>query len=161
VSAVAGGTSTIFGTSGSDLTFTGAGGLIYAAGVGNETLNAATASGNLTVFGGSGADSLATGSGDDSILAGGGSDTLNAGAGTNQLFWVSGTSGAGVTDFVTDSVANIANDTFTFIGYGAAPSESVVGGQVTLTLSDNTKVVFTNLTSDSQLNGHINIFNPS
>jgi hypothetical protein len=77
------------------------------------------------------------------------------------MFWVHGLSGAGVTDFVTDSVANIANDTFSFVGYGAAPTESVVGGHVTLTLSDNTTVVFTNLTSESQLNGHINVFNPS
>jgi hypothetical protein len=66
---------------------------------------------------------------------------------------------AGATDFITDSAANIANDLFSFNNYGTAPTEAVTGGQVTLTLSDHTTIVFTNLTSTSQLNGHINNYN--
>ena len=57
------------------------------------------------------------------------------------------------------SAASIANDTFSFNNYGAAPTEAVTGGAVTLTLSDNTKVVFTNLTTTSELDGHINLYN--
>ena len=84
---------------------------------------------------------------------------MNAGAGSNLFLFVAGHT-AGATDYITDSAANIANDTFSFNNYGAAPTEGVNGsGQVTLTLSDHTTIVFTNLTSDSQLNGHINNYN--
>jgi hypothetical protein len=157
----AGSTSTIFGAAGSSATVGGAGNLIYSASTGNATLNGASATGNVNAWlpgSGSGADSITTGSGNDTITAGAGSDTLNAGAGSNVFLFVAGHT-AGATDFITDSAANIANDLFSFNNYGPTPTENLSGSQVTLTLSDNTTIVFTDLTSTSQLNGHINNYN--
>ena len=143
------------------MTFSGAGNLTYSAATGNVTLNAAAASGNLNVWlpgSGTGADSITLGSGNNTVTAGAGSDTLGGVGGTNLFLFVAGQT-AGATDYITDSAANIANDTFSFNNYGAVPTEAVTGGAVTLTLSDNTKVVFTNLTSTSELDGHINLYN--
>jgi hypothetical protein len=93
------------------------------------------------------------------VTAGAGSDTLNGGGGTNLFLFVAGQT-SGATDYITDSPANIANDRFSFNNYGtAALTEAVTGGAVTLTLSDNTKVVFTNLISTSELDGHLNFYN--
>ncbi len=143
------------------MTFSGAGNLTYSAATGNVTLNAAAASGNVNAWlpgSGTGADSITLGSGNDTVTAGAGSDTLSAGSGTNLFLFVAGQTG-GATDYVKDSPANIANDTFSFNNYGADPTKAVIDGAVTLTLSDNTKVVFTNLNSTSELDGHLNFYN--
>jgi hypothetical protein len=135
------GGSTIFGSSGSNVTFNGSGDLAYSASVGNVTLNAAAASGNVTAT---------MSGGNATIIAGAGAETLNAGAGNNQyLFDIAHTGGA--TDFIKESAANIATDTFTFSHYSAAPVVGLTGTAVTLTLSDNTKIIFSNLTDPSLL----------
>jgi Ca2+-binding RTX toxin-like protein len=149
------GASTIFGSFNSDVTFAGNSPLTYSATSGNVTLNASAATGDVTASLG-GSASISTGTGNDSINVGFGSETLNAGGGSNQYFFVAGQT-SGAVDFITDTLANInaGHDTFNFSGYGAA-SNSIVNGALTLTLSDNTTIVFTNLTSISQLNPHIN-----
>jgi len=150
------GGSTIFGGSSSNVTFGGQGSLNYSASEGSVTLNAATATGNVNAsLGGAGGSSVTSGSGNDTltVTTGAGADTLNAGAGNNQYHFIAGATG-GATDFITDSAANIANDTFTFQNYTVA-SSSVDGTGLTVTLSDNTKLVFTNLNDINQLTPHI------
>jgi len=166
-STVTGGTTqaSIFGGSGSVVNFFGndAGGL-FLAGAGNETLNAALSTTSNLLAGGTvagSAVSLVGGAGSDTLFAGSGADTLSAGAGSNDFaFFQGATSGNNVQDFVTDFSAN---DTLFLVGYDSAQSAaSVLAGAtsgangVTLTLSDNTKITFTNLTDTSTLNGKIN-----
>lgn len=140
------GGSTIFGGANSNVTFNGSGDLAYSAAAGSVTLNAAAASGKVTAT---------MGSGENTFIAGAGAETLTAGSGINHFSFIAGNT-AGETDVINDTVANIANDTFSFTKYSTTPVDSTVtGGPLTLTLSDNTKLIFTNLTNINQLNPHI------
>jgi hypothetical protein len=155
-SASSSGLSVIGGTG--PLTFIGAGNLAYSAGAGNASLNAASATGNVAAtLAGFGNDSITTGSGSDTLMAGAGPDTLNAGDGSNLFQFVFGQTD-GAADVIGDSATQLASDTFNFVNYDGLPVESLTNGALTLTLSDSTTIVFTNLTSISQL-GHINIVN--
>jgi len=157
------GTATIVGLTGSSVTVTGAQNLIYSAATGNATLNAGGSTGNVRAWlpgSGTGADSIVSGSGNDTLTLGSGADTLNSGSGTD-VFYILKAQTAGAQDFITN--ASITNDTFNFIGYGSSSSAAQLiasattgSSGVTLTLSDNTKVTFTNLTSASSLTGHVN-----
>jgi Ca2+-binding RTX toxin-like protein len=96
--------STLFGSAGSATTYfstSSAGGALYAAGTGNETLNAAGSTTNNTMFGGvdpTAGNSLAGGVGNDMYMAGTGSDTMVGGAGANVFAFDNGH--AGGNDFI-------------------------------------------------------------
>ncbi|HEY4043023.1 MAG TPA: DUF4214 domain-containing protein [Rhodopila sp.] len=154
-----GSSSTIFGNAHSNVTFDGSGNLAYTALAGNVTLNAAAATGNVVATLAGGADTVTLGNGNDTVIAGSGSETLDAGSGNNAYEFTLGQTN-GVTDFITESAANLANDTFTFTGYTNLPVETTVGTELELTLSDHTRIIFTNISSDAQI-GHINIVNPT
>ncbi len=97
------------------------------------------------------------GSGADTFLAGAGADTMVGGAGSNVFaFFAAATNGN--QNYITDFNAN---DSLYLIGYATTQSAAALltnattTNGVTLTLSDSTKVTFTNLSSTTALNGHI------
>jgi Ca2+-binding RTX toxin-like protein/plastocyanin len=157
------GGTTLFGGSGGAIRYTGdAGELLYAAGSGNETLDALGSSTGNQMFGGldpSGHDLIIGGSGNDTLVAGSGSDTLIGGAASHDLF-VFFSSNGGIA--ANDVVANFsANDTVLLSGYGVAAAADALsgatsgGGSTTITLSDNTRITFSDLSSVSSLAGHM------
>ncbi len=143
-SSVAGGAggTTVFGGAGGAIDYTGSSGsLLYAAGSGNETLNAAGSSTDNTLIAGNGSAMMTGGSGSDAFI-----------------FIASMTSGAGGTDVIADFASN---DAVSLVGYGANAAADALNtavsdsGGTTITLSDNTKVTFLNLSDASSLAGHI------
>jgi Ca2+-binding RTX toxin-like protein len=157
------GVTTIFGGNGSivnyDVTTGGAGVLV--ASEGSETLNASLSTSSNTIAGGldvNGADSLIGGVGNDTFFGGAGSDTMTGGGGRDLFAFFSRTT-TGQHDTITDFNGS---DTVVFGGYDPNQSAttlvnnaSTANGQVTLTLSDNTQVTFSNISNASALNGHI------
>jgi hypothetical protein len=161
------GPSTIFGTSNTSVTFTGSNALTYSAASGNATLNATGTTASVTVASLGGAASVSTGAGNDSITVGYGNETLNAGGGANNYFFTAGQT-SGATDYINDSFANLVtagNDTFTFTNYTSnSQNWSATNGAATLTLADNTKIIFVNvsatLPNEAALVGHFNVVTP-
>ena len=155
------GVSTLFGGSGGVVDYISSlGGGIFVAGTGGATLNAAGSSASDTLSGGNvaGNVSMVGGSGDDTFFAGNGSDTMTGNAGSN-IFAFFATTTAGQTDVITDFNAN---DAVYLIGYSAEQTASALqnvavvnASGVTLTLSDQTEITFSNLTSEAALNGRI------
>lgn len=152
---ISGGTGavTLFGGSGSNVTFTDTAhqGLLYLAGTGNETLDASGSNGNDSLFGGTqpGANLLMkAGSGNDTITAGPGNDTLVAGSGKDLFVFFNGA--AGGQDFINGLTSN---DTVALAGYSLSSLTSslqnaqVTGQGVKITLSDNTSITFSGLSS--------------
>ena len=135
---------------------------MFAAGGGNETLIASGSSSNFIAAGtdSSGTNTLVGGSGNDTFSAGAGTDTMTSGSGDNAFAFF-----AQSTDGKADVVTNwTTNDSLLLIGYSPAGSASSVvqnatdtSGGLTMTLSDNTTITFSNLTTstESELNGHI------
>lgn len=167
---------TIFGASGANLSFVGSasGGFQFHAYAGNETLNGGGSSAVENFFGSTISSANAVfggGTNNDTFFVGSGSTTMTGGGGNDTfvvLRQVTSVSGSGshvtITDFNT-------NDTLFIAGYSSAngglsnvlanatgPGVSGTGSGITLTLSDNTTVTFTNLTSVSTLNGKIGYF---
>jgi Ca2+-binding RTX toxin-like protein len=153
------GGATLFGAANNDITFsstsTVAGALILG-GSGAETLSA---SGTTSfIYAGSGNDSLIGGSGTNNLVAGVGADTLVGGSGTTN-FTFSALYTAGQHDYVM----NFQSQDYLFaVGYASTVTSAslianatVANNQVTLTLSDQTKITFTNVSSASTLSGHI------
>jgi Ca2+-binding RTX toxin-like protein len=150
--------STLFGAVGSSIAYfstSSAGGVLYAAGSGNETLNAAGSSANMTIFGGqdpAGGDSLVGGSGHDVLVAGSGSDTMTGSTGSNVFIFDKGE--AGGHDFITDYNGQ---DMVGLFGYGsgagtaALAAATVAGDSTTIALSDSTKITFENITTPSSI----------
>jgi Ca2+-binding RTX toxin-like protein len=98
------------------------------------------------------------GSGSDTMLAGLGSDTMSGGAGSNTFAFFAANTG-GAHDIITDFNAN---DAVYLIGYDPAQTASTLqdaatvnASGVTLTLSDNTQITFTDLSNVQTLDGHI------
>jgi Ca2+-binding RTX toxin-like protein len=148
------GASTLFGSANHTLSYSGSGALEYVALDGNETLGAAGSTGNNVLFAStvsSANDLIISGTGADTFVAGGGADTLAGGGGSNTYYFLEKYT-TGQTDFITDLTSN---DQVNLIGYDSTKSSvSSENGSTTLTLSDNTKITFVNL---SNLNGtHIN-----
>ena len=157
---------TLFGAANGNAYFNGSGSLTFLAGAGNETLDAAGSSGNNNLVAGSdsnGNDSLVGGSGTNSFIAGAGADTMASGSGNNAFAFF-----AQATDGKADVVTNwTQNDSLFVVGYSPADSaqglldNATIGANgVTLTLSDNTTITFTNLTNTTELQGHI-LYSPS
>lgn len=157
------GETTVFGGAGSNTTFNSTTGqAILVAGLGNETLNAAGSSANNMFSASSDASSsalLVGGSGSDGMFAGAGVTTMTGGAGADSfVFYKAAT--AGQHDFITDFGTD--DDGLFLSGYDPSQSASsllnnavVNGSGVTITLSDNTQITFSNLTSTDSLNGKI------
>jgi Ca2+-binding RTX toxin-like protein len=98
------------------------------------------------------------GSGSDQLFAGAGSDTLTGGAGSDIFAFFNSTT-IGKANVITDFSSQ---DSLYVIGYDSTSSASalqnaavVSAAGVTITLSDNTSITFSNLTSASQLDGKI------
>ena len=143
------GGATLFGTSGSSMTYTGPGSILYGAGAGNETLSAGSATGVGTFFASTlsgGNDAVFGGSGGNIFVAGAGADTFAGGAGADTFNFLSKfTAGSGVSDVVYNLDGNDAVNLF---GYDSTQSSvSVSAGNLTLTLSDNTKITFVDVTT--------------
>jgi Ca2+-binding RTX toxin-like protein len=150
--------STLFGSAGSAITYfstASTGGALYAAGTGNETLNAAGSTANNTIFGGADStagNSLVGGSGSDTFTGGTGSDTMVGGSGSNNFFFTDGA--AGGNDFI---VGYTSSDVVGLFGYGsgaataALAAATVAGGSTTIALSDNTKITFENVSTPSSI----------
>jgi Ca2+-binding RTX toxin-like protein len=158
------GTTTTKGGEGNSIEYinTTTGGLFHEAGGGNETIDASLSRGPVTLFGGS-LDSphnqlLIGGAGNDIITAGTSAETLVGGGGANQFFFTKGEGGPGsvnvISDFSAIDVAYLAD-------YGpneaaaALAGATTAGGSTTITLSDNTKITFTGVTSTAALTGHV------
>jgi hypothetical protein len=162
------GQTTLIGADGSSMFFSGSGGgLAFSAGDGNETLNASAASSN-NVYG-AGIDSLAN----DTIIGGIGMDTFIAGAGADSFvggpnadsfaFFESVTSAnaSGAQDYVTNWTPS---DSLFLIGYDTTQGQTassvinsgtVANGSLTITLSDNTKITFNDVTDKSEFDGRV------
>jgi Ca2+-binding RTX toxin-like protein len=150
--------STLFGSAGSAITYfstSSVGGALYAAGTGNETLNAAGSTSNNVIFGGADStagNSLVGGAGNDTYVVGTGSDTMVGGSGSNEFAFDSGH--AGGNDFI---VGYNANDVVGLFGYGTAAAATalatatVAGGSTSIALSDHTKITFENVSTPSSI----------
>jgi hypothetical protein len=162
----------IYGADGSTLTFyastTDTAPNVLVGNAGSETLNGAASDGNLLFFAGQAPDavgsvgaatyneSLVGGSGNDSFVSGSGFETMVGGAG-NNLFDISAqdstVGGASIT--IADFGASAGNE-YEFSGFSGNPVVSETDGSngVTLTLTDNTTVIFLGETA-AGLNGHL------
>jgi Ca2+-binding RTX toxin-like protein len=145
------GAATLFGGGSGDQLYAGGGqSQELHAGAGNETLFGGFASGNDTFYGGAGSDQIYGGFGNDTFVAGIGSATVTASPFSSNVFDFVKATGGGtevVTGLTDASQVHIA-----LSGYGAhaisqaLASQSFDGSGVTITLSDNTKVTFQNIT---------------
>ena len=144
------GTTDMFGSANTDLTFAGGGSAAFIAGAGNETLNGFN-SGGFAFFG----DTTPGDSVNDTVVGGAGFDYFSTGAG-NEYFQA----GTGTDSFNIASIAGGAS--ITIADFGGADSVSFFAGSdsvgssdgtnYTVTLSDGTHVEFLGITS---LSGHI------
>jgi Ca2+-binding RTX toxin-like protein len=146
------------GTAGTNVTFFGSansGGGSFAAYAGNETLNAGGSQSSNLFSAGTGSDRMIGGSGSDTMFAGTGSATMTGGAGGDFFTFIKGA--AGGSDVITDFNSN---DSLILVGYSAASVSAAIGtagSGSTLTLSDNTKITFQNV-SVSSITGNIHSF---
>ncbi len=144
------GAATLFGGGNGDKLFAfGSQDQTLIAGSGKETLSAAFSSGNDLLIAGSGNDSLVGGTGADTFVSGSGHDTVFATNPGAALFeFIKGEAGG------TELVQNVfaAPDVHIHLsGYGvgeaaqALAGQHAVGGAVTISLTDGTKVTFQNI----------------
>jgi hypothetical protein len=149
----------IFGNEGDSISLasSGTGGAVFAAGAGNETLNAATFSSNLTVFADNPSDTLSGSLENLSVVGGSGTNVFLTGAGAESLV-----GGSGVNDFDLNRTIDglggtltifnyTSSDYITFNGFTAAEVQEAISSAVATTnglvgtqilLSDNTTVLF-------------------
>ena len=144
------GSATLFGGGSGDQLFTaGSDAQALHAGAGNETLNGVFGMGADTFYGGSGATQIHGGTGNDTFVAGSGSATVSAPLGQNVFLFNHGQAGG------TELIQGFASgqDTIDLQGYGknqvsnALKHQQVAGGSTTITLSDNTKITFADVSN--------------
>jgi Ca2+-binding RTX toxin-like protein len=160
------GSVTLFGASGAALNLTGNSGNpdYLVAGDGNETLNASASSSSnwlsvSTTVSSAASVAMLGGSGNDTLISGSApvSTIMTGGNGADAFVFFKQLAGA-AQDIVTDFNAD---DAVFIEGYGAGSAAAlqnaaIVGaGGLTLTLSDNTTITFTNLTNAQSLDGRI------
>ena len=168
------GQATIFGSNNGYVNFIGTapgGAQLHAYG-GNETLSGAGSSTNNSYFGSptstTGTTQLIGGSGNDVFIAGANAETITGGGG-NDLFALFkqvtklGPANVTITDFNSaDTLFVVGYDSTqsasSLLANATGPAISHTGTGLTLTLSDNTTVTFSNLTSVTQLYGKIGYF---
>jgi Ca2+-binding RTX toxin-like protein len=152
------GTETLFGGSGQNITyFTGtdtvAGSDILAAGAGNETLNAGGASNGVELAAGIGTVDMIGTSGNDVFFGGSGVATMTGNGGADIFQFASANEPGGQhggTNIITDFSSS---DSFNTVGYGANAAQNalaaatVSGGNTTVKLSDNTTIIFLNVSN--------------
>jgi Ca2+-binding RTX toxin-like protein len=149
----------IFGMEGDSISLysSGNGAAVFAAGIGNETLNAAGFSSNLTIYADNPADTLSAtgealsvvgGSGTNVFLTGAGAESLVGGSGVNDFDLSKTIDGLGGTLTIFNYTAS---DYITFSGFTAADEQAAIASAVATTnglvgtqilLSDNTTVLF-------------------
>ena len=176
-STILGGTgqATIFGGDGAVVNFIGTatGGAQFHAYEGNETLLGSGSTTNNSFYGSSIAGATADlvgGTGNDQFFVGANSETLIGGGGSDTFVFLNQTTKLGASH-ITITDFNATDDTVFMVGYSSAngglsnvfanatgPAITSGGTGLTLTLSDNTTVTFSNLTSVTQLNGKIGYF---
>ncbi len=140
---------TLFGADGGTITLTGSGANLV--GVGSAArVDASMATGSNVFFGGTAASTILGGTGTDVFVLGAGATSLTGGAtGANVFDFVASATG-GATDVISDFKAT---DKLAISGYKAdtaadvLKSATVSGGSTTVTLSDQTKIVFQNYTN--------------
>jgi hypothetical protein len=170
------GQATIFGSNGGYVNFVGTapGGAQFHAYGGNETLSGAGSSTNNSFFGSptstTGTTKMIGGSGNDLFIAGANAETITGGGGSDVFAFFKQTTKLGpasvtITDFNSaDTVFIVGYDSTksasSLLANATGPAVNQTGPGLTLTLSDNTTVTFSNLTSVTQLYGHIGYFGP-
>jgi serralysin len=122
---------------------------VLIAGPGNETLIGA-GNGNDTFVGGSGADSMMGGFGRNTFIAGSGGGTMTGGIAGNIYEFIDDRSQGSfvITDFTpgVDKIKLVGDDKDDHKAIEQALKSQVsAGGNVTITLEDNTKVTFLNV----------------
>ena len=119
------------------------------AGGGSETLFGAFGSGDNTFYAGAGSDQITGGTGSDTFNAAAGNATITGGTGDSLFVFTKGQ--AGGQDLITDFTSGA--DTVSLVGYGptaiadAVASQTFVAGTATITLTDNTKITFSGLST--------------
>ena len=140
---------TLFGADGGTMALSGSGANLVGVGSGAK-VDASMASGNNVFFGGSAASTILGGTGSDVFVVGSGATSLTGGAGAANMFDFVASVTAGATDVISDFKSS---DKLAISGYKADAaadvlrSATVSGGSTTVTLSDQTKIVFQNYTN--------------
>jgi Ca2+-binding RTX toxin-like protein len=119
------------------------------AGAGKETLFGGFGSADNTFYAGTGSDQITGGTGNDTFFAAAGNATITGGTGNSLFVFTNGLAGGQhlISDFTS------GKDTVSLGGYGpnaitaALATQTVVGGSATITLTDNTKITFNQVTS--------------
>jgi Ca2+-binding RTX toxin-like protein len=151
---------TLYGGGNGDTLTSGFKNDLLVAGPGNETLLGSGA-GNVTFRTGSGDDYVVAGAGNDTIQDGSGNATLWGGGGKDSFVFKFGTAG-GITE-IKDFT--FGTDNIVLQGYSnqhefsdavknhatIVPATGVTAGSITVTLSDNTTIVFDGATVKTQL----------
>jgi Ca2+-binding RTX toxin-like protein len=141
------GVATLFGGGDGDQLYTGGSApqALFASG-GNETLSGSFGSGNDTFTGGWGNDMILGGSGNNTIVAGTGQSTVQAApSATSNVFEFLSTAGGG--HEVVQNVPLPSDVNLVLSGYSPSspPTQAYASGNLTITLSDSTTVVFENI----------------
>ena len=145
---------TLFGANGGTTTLTGTGANLVAVGTGAK-VDASMATGNNVFFAGPAASTILGGTGADVFVLGQGATSLTGGAGAANVFDFVASATGGATDVISDFKSA---DKLALSGYQAntaadvLKSATVSGGSTTVTLSDQTKIVFQNYTNLSSGN---------
>ncbi len=156
-----GGADTVWVGSGSSTVYSGSGSVVFSGDGESLIIDASTYNTSDLVVGGSGNSTIYGGAGNDLFFAtGGGATTISDGAGTEEVVFGSGPTtviGGSGTDLydVTAGTAGgsyvisgfkVGTDQIRLFNYGnEAPQQSAAGGNLTLTLSDNTRITLLNL----------------
>ncbi len=142
---------TLFGANGGSVTFTGtaAGNMLTVVDSGKVDASGSTGAGD-TLFGGLGANTILGGTGADLFVVRSGASSLTGGAnGVNTYDFIASNTG-GATDVISDfkSADKVSVSGYTASTPGAVLATATVsGGSTTITLSDQTKIVFQNYTN--------------
>ena len=141
-------TSITGGGSVDDLIATGSHSTLIQAASGNETLDGSLSTGNNTYRAGSGKDEIVGGFGNDTFVGGTGTSTMQGGSGKDVFQFIAGDASKSlIVDFST-----INGDQINLSGYGAnevnfaLAHEKVSGASTTISLTDSTKITFSNVT---------------
>ena len=140
---------TLFGADGGTMTLTGSGANLVGVGTGAK-VDAGMTTGSNVFFGGNAASTILGGTGADVFVLGAGATSLTGGAGAANVFDFVASATGGATDVIGDFKTA---DKLALSGYKAdtaadvLKSATVSGGSTTVTLSDQTKIVFQNYTN--------------
>ena len=142
------GPSTVIGADGNTIAGLGADRDMLVAGAGNESLVGSGGGGGDLMFANSGSDAMFAGNGSDSFVASTGTAQMVGGAASDLYVFVNSTAGG------SDTIWNFAQgqDQVAMFGYGTnivpnlLRSAAVAGGSTTMTLPDNTRIIFANVT---------------